>query len=82
MHYPVGYMNGGVSADTGLSYFSAALSKLLFNIGFFVPSLFDPLKLGHTTLKNRVLMELMHTGLEDRKVSICTETLPGLCTES
>lgn len=28
-------------------------------------SLFDPLELGHVTLKNRVLMGSMHTGLED-----------------
>ena len=30
-------------------------------------SLFDPLELGHVTLKNRVLMGSMHTGLEDGK---------------
>jgi len=30
-------------------------------------SLFDPLALGHVTLKNRVLMGSMHTGLEDGK---------------
>lgn len=29
------------------------------------PSLFAPLELGFTTLKNRVLMGSMHTGLED-----------------
>ena len=28
------------------------------------PSLFAPLELGFTTLKNRVLMGSMHTGLE------------------
>lgn len=28
------------------------------------PSLFAPLDLGFTTLKNRVLMGSMHTGLE------------------
>ncbi len=28
-------------------------------------SLFQPLNLGHTTLKNRVLMGSMHTGLEE-----------------
>ena len=32
-----------------------------------MPSLFDPLELGHVTLKNRVLMGSMHTGLEDGK---------------
>ncbi|MEM9602912.1 MAG: NADPH-dependent 2,4-dienoyl-CoA reductase [Pseudomonadota bacterium] len=31
------------------------------------PDLLAPLDLGHTTLKNRVLMGSMHTGLEDRK---------------
>jgi 2,4-dienoyl-CoA reductase (NADPH2) len=30
------------------------------------PRLFEPLDLGFTTLKNRVLMGSMHTGLEDR----------------
>ncbi|MGY3438625.1 MULTISPECIES: FAD-dependent oxidoreductase [unclassified Marinovum] len=31
------------------------------------PNLFRPLDLGHTTLKNRVLMGSMHTGLEETK---------------
>ena len=31
------------------------------------PNLLAPLDLGHITLKNRVLMGSMHTGLEDRK---------------
>lgn len=31
------------------------------------PHLFEHLKLGHTTLKNRVLMGSMHTGLEELK---------------
>ena len=31
------------------------------------PHLFAPLDLGFTTLRNRVLMGSMHTGLEDRK---------------
>ncbi|MBI2383817.1 MAG: NADPH-dependent 2,4-dienoyl-CoA reductase, partial [Gammaproteobacteria bacterium] len=31
------------------------------------PNLLRPLDLGFTTLKNRVLMGSMHTGLEDRK---------------
>jgi 2,4-dienoyl-CoA reductase (NADPH2) len=30
------------------------------------PHLFSPLDLGFTTLRNRVLMGSMHTGLEDR----------------
>ena len=30
------------------------------------PHLFAPLDLGFTTLRNRVLMGSMHTGLEDR----------------
>ncbi|MBF6333096.1 NADPH-dependent 2,4-dienoyl-CoA reductase [Nocardia transvalensis] len=30
------------------------------------PHLFEPLPLGHTTLRNRVVMGSMHTGLEDR----------------
>ncbi|MGW0635869.1 FAD-dependent oxidoreductase [Nocardia salmonicida] len=30
------------------------------------PHLFEPLDLGHTTLRNRVVMGSMHTGLEDR----------------
>ncbi|MFD3705842.1 FAD-dependent oxidoreductase [Nocardia sp. NPDC058658] len=30
------------------------------------PQLFSPLDLGHTTLRNRVVMGSMHTGLEDR----------------
>ncbi|OQS16626.1 NADPH-dependent 2,4-dienoyl-CoA reductase [Nocardia donostiensis] len=30
------------------------------------PHLFSPLDLGHTTLRNRVIMGSMHTGLEDR----------------
>ncbi|NEW40742.1 NADPH-dependent 2,4-dienoyl-CoA reductase [Nocardia cyriacigeorgica] len=30
------------------------------------PHLFEPLDLGHTTLRNRVIMGSMHTGLEDR----------------
>ena len=29
------------------------------------PHLLQPLDLGHTTLKNRVLMGSMHTGLEE-----------------
>jgi 2,4-dienoyl-CoA reductase (NADPH2) len=31
------------------------------------PHLFEPLPLGFTTLKNRLMMGSMHTGLEDRK---------------
>ena len=31
------------------------------------PKLFEPLNLGFTTLKNRVLMGSMHTGLEETK---------------
>ncbi|TNF21826.1 MAG: NADPH-dependent 2,4-dienoyl-CoA reductase [Rhodobacteraceae bacterium] len=31
------------------------------------PNLFQPLELGHVTLKNRVLMGSMHTGLEETK---------------
>jgi 2,4-dienoyl-CoA reductase (NADPH2) len=31
------------------------------------PHLFAPLDLGFTSLRNRVLMGSMHTGLEDRK---------------
>lgn len=31
------------------------------------PKLLEPLELGHTTLKNRVLMGSMHTGLEESK---------------
>ena len=31
------------------------------------PKLFEPLDLGFTTLRNRVLMGSMHTGLEDRR---------------
>jgi hypothetical protein len=30
------------------------------------PNLFSPLDLGFTTLRNRVIMGSMHTGLEDR----------------
>lgn len=30
------------------------------------PHMLAPLDLGHTTLKNRVVMGSMHTGLEDR----------------
>lgn len=30
------------------------------------PHLFEPLDLGFTTLRNRVVMGSMHTGLEDR----------------
>jgi len=30
------------------------------------PHIFEPLDLGFTTLKNRLLMGSMHTGLEDR----------------
>ena len=30
------------------------------------PHLFEPLDLGHTTLRNRIVMGSMHTGLEDR----------------
>lgn len=30
------------------------------------PHIFEPLDLGHTTLKNRIVMGSMHTGLEDR----------------
>lgn len=32
----------------------------------FYPKLFSPLELGFTTLKNRILMGSMHTGLEDQ----------------
>jgi 2,4-dienoyl-CoA reductase (NADPH2) len=31
------------------------------------PHLFEPLNLGFTTLKNRILMGSMHTGLEESK---------------
>jgi len=31
------------------------------------PRLFEPLDLGHTTLKNRAIMGSMHTGLEERR---------------
>lgn len=30
------------------------------------PSLFQPIRIGHLTLKNRILMGSMHTGLEDQ----------------
>lgn len=30
------------------------------------PRLFEPLRIGGTTLKNRLVMGSMHTGLEDR----------------
>ena len=30
------------------------------------PHLLSPLDLGHTTLRNRVIMGSMHTGMEDR----------------
>ena len=36
------------------------------NTHAFYPNLFRPLDLGFTTLRNRVLMGSMHTGLEDR----------------
>ncbi|MFM5923706.1 MAG: NADPH-dependent 2,4-dienoyl-CoA reductase, partial [Novosphingobium sp.] len=29
------------------------------------PHVFSPLKIGHTTVKNRILMGSMHTGIED-----------------
>ncbi|CAM9579193.1 unnamed protein product, partial [Heterosigma akashiwo] len=32
------------------------------------PNLFSPLKLPHTTLKNRIVMGSMHTGLEDGSI--------------
>ena len=31
------------------------------------PRLFEPLELGFTTLRNRIVMGSMHTGLEDRE---------------
>ena len=31
------------------------------------PHIFEPLDLGFTTLKNRILMGSMHTGLEEEK---------------
>ena len=34
------------------------------------PLLFEPLDLGFTTLKNRVVMGSIHTGLEDRAKDI------------
>ncbi|HEX4872332.1 MAG TPA: NADPH-dependent 2,4-dienoyl-CoA reductase [Nevskiaceae bacterium] len=34
------------------------------------PTLLSPLALGHTTLRNRVVMGSMHTGLEDRRKHI------------
>ncbi len=34
------------------------------------PSLFAPLDLGFTTLKNRVLMGSMHTGLEEYRTAL------------
>ncbi len=34
------------------------------------PSLFAPLELGFTTLKNRVLMGSMHTGLEEASAGL------------
>lgn len=37
------------------------------------PSLFAPLDLGFTTLKNRVLMGSMHTGLEERLAAFYAE---------
>ena len=36
----------------------------------FYPNLLQPLDLGFTTLRNRVLMGSMHTGLEDRFFNI------------
>ena len=30
------------------------------------PSLFQPIRVGHLALKNRILMGSMHTGLEDQ----------------
>ena len=32
------------------------------------PHIFEPLDLGFTTLKNRILMGSMHTGLEEEKM--------------
>ena len=44
---------------TGLRCLSSAPGEALY------PKLLEPLDLGHTVLRNRVLMGSMHTGLEE-----------------
>ena len=41
------------------------------------PKLLEPLDLGHTTLRNRVLMGSMHVGLEEERGSRVRETADG-----
>lgn len=49
---------------SALPFFKTAPSDDVANTSY--PHLFAPLDLGFTTLKNRVIMGSMHTGLEDR----------------
>ena len=44
-------------------YESSAVQESVVNPHF--PRLFEPLQVAHVTLKNRVLMGSMHTGLEE-----------------
>ena len=50
-----------VDADTHTRRYACAMNE-----SSPYPHLFRPLDLGFTTLRNRVLMGSMHTGLEDR----------------
>jgi len=46
-------------------------ARIVFNSIFMkYPHIFEPLDLGFTTLKNRILMGSMHTGLEEEKNSL------------
>jgi 2,4-dienoyl-CoA reductase (NADPH2) len=49
------------------NYWKNCLRSFLMSVDSHYPNLLAPLDLGFTSLKNRVLMGSMHTGLEDHK---------------
>ena len=67
---------GAVALAPGRSYEDHSNDRLNPDPAVSYPHLLAPLDLGFTTLRNRVLMGSMHTGLEDRP-SDCTSWPPS-----
>ena len=64
MHLPLRHRSGSslrrsVAAFSGGAHGVAEVGRTLY------PNTFEPLKVAHVTLKNRILMGSMHTGLEE-----------------
>jgi hypothetical protein len=54
-------------------------SRRWFSSSEFFPNLLSPIKVAHLTLKNRVIMGSMHTGLEEPGIIfLCVDILSYL----